>query len=380
MDTQSVETLLEPTLPGAYYYNPELYAQEQEAVFSRSWVCVGRADRIPTPGEYFTVPLGRENVIVLRGRDGEVRGFLNVCRHRGARLCTAEQGKVAGSIQCKYHAWTYGLDGRLLGAPNIYSLDSFDRDKFGLVPVALEVWQGLVWVNLAEKPTPLSQQLNPLIVGRFGGPERFERYGLGRLGVGRSIQYTVKANWKLVVENFMECYHCAPMHPELCRLVPAFRSGESYQRRVGEGSYLAESVEAFTLSGQGWSERLPGLLDEDDRQYFGLVLYPNVLMSLLPDHIILHTAYPQGPDQTLVTCDWLFDPDALNQPDFDPTEIVEVFDLVNRQDWEVCELTQQGMSSRAYREGGVYVPTEHHIRRFNDFVLTQLTRVNSCPI
>jgi Rieske 2Fe-2S family protein len=363
------------TLPGRYYYDPAIYEQELEHIFSEMWVCVGRAEAFPAAGSYQVVSVGRESVIVVRDREGVLRAFLNVCRHRGSRLCTQASGQLKGSIQCKYHAWTYGLDGRLIGAPNILSDEQFDRAAFGLVPVALEVWHGLVWLNLADDPAPIESQINSPVIERFGSFEPFTRYTLSELRVGKSISYDIQANWKLVVENFEECYHCGPMHPELCRLLPGFRSGKTYV--AGDAATLADDVEAFTITGKASRPPLHGLLPEDLRHYYGIVLRPNILLNLLDDHVVIHTLWPTGPTSCRVTCDWLFDPQAMTQPDFDPMDAVEVFDIVNRQDWEVCELAQMGMASKAYKNGGIYVPAERHIREFADFVLDRLEHTDT---
>jgi glycine betaine catabolism A len=368
----TTETKFYPTLPGRYYYDPELYAKEQEQIWSQMWVCVGRADAIPNSGQFLNVTVGNESVLVVRGRDGELRAMLNVCRHRGARLCTESAGQLRNTIQCKYHAWTYALDGTLLGAPNVMQNEEFDRAQYGLVPVALDVWEGLIWINLSDNPGPAREQIEAPIIKRFGSTDTWRRWNIGSLAVGKRIEYDVAANWKVTVENFMECYHCGPMHPELCKLVPDFKNGRSYQGLVGQGTPMAADAAGFTLSGEATRPRLPGLLDEDDRLYYGLVLWPNVFVSLVPDHVILHTAFPTGPETTHVVCDWLFDPHEIAKPDFDPQDAVEVFDIVNKQDWEVCELTQQGMRSRAYNQGGVFVPSEHHIIDFNRMVRDKL--------
>ncbi len=286
--TARAENFLLSTLPGRYYSDPEIYELEQERIFSQMWVCVGRADTLADPGAYQLATIGQESIIVVRDRDGALQAFLNVCRHRGARLCTQASGQLKGSIQCRYHAWTYALDGRLLGAPN----------------------------------------------------------------------------------DFMECYHCGLMHPELCQLLPGFRSGKTYED--GDAATLAESAEAFTITGKASRPPLPGLLAEDLRRYYGIVLLPNMLLNLLDDHVVVHTLYPAEPKRTHVICQWLFDAQAMTRPDFDPMDAVEIFDLVNRQDWEVCELTQLSMTSKAFRSGGVYVPAERHIREFADFVLEHI--------
>jgi Rieske 2Fe-2S family protein len=368
----------EATLAGRYFHDPDIYAQEQERLFGTMWICVGRADAIPEAGQLFTTELGGESIIVIRGRDGEIRAFLNVCRHRGARLAISPCSEVTHTgktIQCPYHAWSYGLDGRLLGAPNLGHDEALDKSQFGLIPVRCELWQGLVWLNLADEamsPGGVAGQLNPPLIQRFGTLDIFNRYTVGDLTVGTSIDYEIAANWKLVVENFMECYHCAPVHPELTRLLPEFRNGTSYQGIPGEGTAFADDIDAFTLTGSGQRPRLPGLGPEDDRTYFGFVLWPNVFVNLLPDHVILHTLRPTGPESSHVTCDWLFARDDVARSDFDPTDTVAIFDLVNRQDWEVCERTQLGMHSRAYSSGGVYVKNETHIAGFRDMVLDKL--------
>ena len=367
-----LETPFVSTLPGRYYYDPAIYEMELERIFSQMWVCVGRADAITGAGAYEVVTVGRESIIVIRGRDDVLRAFLNVCRHRGARLCNEASGKLKGSIQCRYHAWTYGLDGRLIGAPNVLSDEQFERALFGLLPVALEVWEGLIWLNLGDDPASIEDQLNEPIIERFGGYAAFARYDVGNLKVGKRIAYDMQANWKLVLENFMECYHCGPMHPEFCRLLPGYKTGDVSDYVNGEAVSLAENVEAFTITGKASRPPLPGLLQEDLRHYYGFVLQPNVLLNLLHDHVVMHWLIPNGPGRTVIMCDWLFDPQVMARADFDPMDAVEIFDIVNRQDWEVCELTQLSMGSKAYRSGGVYVPEERHIRAFADFVLERV--------
>jgi Rieske 2Fe-2S family protein len=366
-------TRFESTLPGRYYWDPEIYARERERIFSEMWVCVGRAEDLPEPGRYLVVDVGKESVLVVRGPDGQVRAFLNVCRHRGARLCTDLCGSVGQAVRCRYHAWSYALDGRLIGAPNVARDEGFDRDAFGLFPVHAAVWEGLIWLNLAEEPEPLAAQLEPAIVIRLGSLEKFARWGLGRLTVGKRIAYEVAANWKLVVENFMECYHCGPVHPELVRLIPEFRNGTSYQGLPGQGTSFGDDVQGFSLSGKGGFARLPGLLPEDDRLYYAWVLWPNVFVNLLPDHVILHTLQPLSPDRSRVVCDWLFDPAEVARASFDPSDTVAAFDVTNRQDWDVCALTQLGMTSKAYEHGGVFVTNELHIAAFRDMVLARLS-------
>jgi Rieske 2Fe-2S family protein len=193
---------------------------------------------------------------------------------------------------------------------------------------------------------------------------------VGNLQAGKTISYEVGANWKILLENFQECYHCGPMHPEFCRYFPQYKSGVAYID--DEAATLAADMEAFSSTGKAGRPHLPGLLPQDLRRYYGIVINPNSLLNLFDDHVVIHTLTPLAPGSTRVTCDWLFDPQETERANFDPMDAVEPFDLVNRQDWEVCELTQAGMTSRAYRNGGVYVPVENHIRAFADFIVEQL--------
>jgi glycine betaine catabolism A len=367
--THTTSSLFLSTFPGRYYYDPAIYEQEQTRIFSQMWVYAGVASSLPHPGDYKVVTVGNESVIVVRTKQGELKAFLNVCRHRGARLCTDTSGKLKGSIQCRYHAWTYGLDGTLIGAPNVLNLEEFDRTSYGLWPVALEIWEGLIWLNIADNPPSLADQLNDPVVYEFGGNGPVARYNIASLKVARTITYDVHTNWKLIMENTLECYHCGPMHPELCALLPMYRTGEIDN---DNGATLADDVEAFTITGKASRPPLPGLLPDDLRRYYGFFGMPNVFLNLLSDHVAIDALEPLGPALTRVTSSWLFDPEVMSRPDFDPMDAVEILDLVNRQDWVVCELAQQGVTSKAFERGGNYGPQEYHIRGFVDYILARL--------
>ena len=367
------------SLPGRYYHDPAIPAQEQERIFSAVWVAVGRASSVAAPGQFLHVSLGGERVLIVRGRDGEVRAMLGVCRHRGARLCTEAAGQLEGSIRCKYHGWTYGLDGRLLGAPHAQGQEGFDRERFGLVPVALEIWEGFLWLNLSTSsvdaegtaPRPAVSLQAQLAEQRLDQLAVWARYRLGELVSARTVTYEVKANWKLVLENFGECCHCGPVHPELCERLPAYRHA-IISSTVEGGTAFAPGLEGFSMSGKATAPVLGGLTEADHRRYHGIVLMPNLMVNLLPDHVVTHTLWPESADRTRIVCDWLYDPRAIATEGFDPTDATALFDLVNRQDWEVCELAQQGMTSRAYRDGGLFMPREHELGVVREFVERRL--------
>ncbi|EXU62363.1 2Fe-2S ferredoxin [Streptomyces sp. PRh5] len=368
------------TLPGHWYTAPGVFRREQEHLFEAMWFCAVRGADLDRPGAFRTVQVGRESVLITRNRRGEARAFLNICRHRGARLCTEESGTVRRSLQCPYHAWTYDLDGRLTAAPNLAKMPDVDRVERGLVPVRLREWLGYVWVCLAEEPPSFEETVIGAVAERLGDTDSVERYGVAGLALGRRISYDVKANWKLIVENFMECYHCATIHPELTEVLPEFADGLAAQYFVGHGAEFAEEAQGFTVDGSEGFDRFAGIADEQDRRYYAITVRPQVFLNLVPDHVIMHRMFPLAPDRTLVECDWLYAPEVVAS-DRDLSKSVELFHRVNTQDFDACERTQPAMDSRAYRDGGVLVPSEHHIGAFHRWVTDHVpTReAEECP-
>ena len=367
---QSPGSLLR-TLPGCYYIDPEVFGREQRMIFERMWVCAIRSDEIAGAGAFRVVSIGDESVIIVRGKDGALRAFLNVCRHRGARICAEESGQVRRNLRCAYHAWTYDLDGRLVAAPNLVTMPDVDREAYGLIRVGLREWLGYVWVCVADEPPSFEDTVVADVTARLGDATAIERYRTEELVIGRRITYDVTANWKLIIENFMECYHCATIHPELTRVLPEFAKGYAAQYYVGHGAEFADWAQAFTVTGDGGFGRLPTVSPEQERRYFAVTVLPQVFLNLVPDHVIAHRMFPLAADRTTVVCDWLFAPEVVTSGrDVGPS--VELFDRVNRQDFEACELTQLSMGSRAYRDGGVLVPSEHHIASFHDWLTAHI--------
>ena len=363
------------TLPGESYVSDAIFAAEQERIFENMWFCAVRSSDLAEPGKFKKVQVGRESVLLVRGRDGLLRAFLNVCRHRGAQLCTESEGQVKRSLRCPYHSWTYALDGKLMAAPNIGALTDdagspIDRYTFGLVPVALTEWLGYAWVCLSDTPPPFEEVMAET-TRTLGDPDAINRYGIGGLDVGRRVVYDVAANWKLIVENFMECYHCSSIHPELVDVLPEFARGTAAQVNVGLGAEFGSDVAGFTLGGEAGFDRLPGITDEQDRRYYAITVKPTVFINLVPDHVIFHRMFPMSAERTVVECDWLYTGEVVGSEQ-DVSHSVELFHRVNEQDFAACERTQPAMSSRAYRQGGVLVPAEHHIAEFHQWVVSRL--------
>lgn len=352
---------MERTLARQAYLCPDLYQRERQAIFAREWVCVGRREQLSQAGDYLRLEVAGESLLVVRTRIGELRGFYNVCRHRGCQLVLdGEGGRFAGGIRCPYHSWNYSLEGELRAAPFLEEEDGFCREHYPLFPIGVDHWGGFVWVHLQPDRAPsLAEQLGPV-------PERLARYPLADLRSARRLGYELDCNWKVVLENYNECYHCAGVHPELCKLVPAFKAGGGADLDWDRGVPHREGAWTFTRSGTTTRASFPGLSDDEIWRHKGELLYPNFMISLSADHVAAFILWPRGPERTTVTCDFLFHPDEMARPDFDPSDAVEFWDLVNRQDWTVCEGVQRGMRSRVF-EHGYYAPMESaslDIRRY----------------
>jgi glycine betaine catabolism A len=346
------------TLPQQYFVSDEVFRQEQEQIFSKQWLLVGHQSQVANAGDYFLVSVppssdyaaARESLIVIRDKSGVIHGFYNVCRHRGTRLKEDACGH-ASAIQCPYHAWTYGLDGRLIGAPHMDEVPGFDKADYSLRAVRLALWEGFIFVNLDENAMPLEEWFAPL-------NGKFSYWNMSILRPAKRIEYDVRANWKLMFENYSECYHCPGVHPMLAKVSPY----DSAQNDLSEGPFLGGFMKinrgaGLTMSGKACALPVGGIMRgdgeeaEDDGLVFYYSIFPNMLLSLHPEYVMVHQLWPKSPERTLIVCDWFFHPDAFNRPDFKPDDAIEFWDMTNKQDWHVCELSQQGIASRAYEPG-----------------------------
>jgi Rieske 2Fe-2S family protein len=368
---------LEPTLPSTWYCDERIFRLEKERLFAREWLCAGREEQLAAPGDYRVLEVLGESILLLRNRQGVLKAYYNVCRHRGAQLCRvaaaaptpglAVQGGVIGarSIVCPYHQWSYDLDGRLIAAPHMSDVENFDKASISLHPVGVECWGGFVFLHL----TP--SQAKPLSAPLGGIPERTARYPLAQLRIGHTIEYQVAANWKALCENYNECYHCGGVHPELCALVPAFRVAGGGALDWARGIPHREGAYTFTHSGTTRRRAFPAL-DEDERtRHKGEVIYPNLFLSLACDHVAAFILQPRAAERTDITCHFLFETHELAKPDFDPNDAVEFWDITNRQDWSICESVQRGMRSRVHPHG-YYAPMEDFNLDIRRYVLERL--------
>ena len=354
-----------------YFVSPEIFAEEHKKIFSREWLLVGHQSQLRSPGDYIVQDVNHESIIVIRDKDEEIRSFYNVCRHRGTRLKEDACGH-ASAIQCPYHAWTYGLDGRLIGAPHMDEVSGFNKADYPLHPVNLGLWEGFIFVNLGDAWT----ERGGYSLERWFAPlnGKFSHWNIPVLRPAKRIEYDVHANWKLMFENYSECYHCPGVHPQLQKVSPY----DSAENDLREGPFLGgfmkiNSGKSLTMSGNACAAFVGEI--ENLQQVFYYSIFPNMLLSLHPEYVMVHQLWPQSPERTLIVCDWLFHPDAARagQAVYNPDDAIEFWDMTNKQDWHVCELSQQGISSRAY-EPGLYSSRESIPAAWDEYYLRTLGR------
>ena len=345
-------------LPKAAYVDADVLAWEREHIFS-GWVCVGRASDVPNLRSMKAFDLGESGVLVVRGDDGVLRAFENVCRHRGHELLpcggtTADQR----AIVCPYHAWTYDLDGSLRGAPGFQRHGDFDRSEFGLFAMPVQDWHGWLFLDPSGAAGSFATHVGDL-------EDIVTRYDAETLQTLVTHTYDVAANWKVIVENYQECYHCSMIHPELCRVSPP-TSGENISTKgswVGGWMELREGAVTMSLDGKSSGAVIARLDEEEQHTVMYVAVLPNLLISLHPDYVMTHLLSPITPDLTRVSCSWAFPRAATEAEGFDPAYAVDFWDLTNRQDWSACESVQRGIKAPSYVPGPL-APQEDGVYQF----------------
>lgn len=362
---------MERSLDSAAYLTGAAFAADRATILAREWVCAAREEDLAEPGSHVVLDIAGESVIVLRDRAGVLHAHYNVCRHRGARICDAgndarwgvklDAGVITGNrIRCPYHGWTYGFDGRLLAAPQLQDMPGFVKADFPLHPVGVSAWGGFVFLNLSPADAP------DFAAALDAAPRRLGNYPLAELRTGATIRYDVQANWKLILENYNECYHCPGVHPELCEIVPAFRVRGGIDLDWEAGIPHREGAVTYTATGTTARAPFPGLSEGEKVRHKGELIYPNLMLSVSCDHAAAFVLWPMAADRTVIECRFLFHPDEMGKATFDPSDAVDFWDLVNRQDWAVCERVQSGIAARVHTHG-YYAPIEDlslDIRRY----------------
>ena len=358
------------TLTRDDYTSDEVYQAERERIFFATWMYAGRAEQAATPGDFFTVDLAGESLIVTRNAEGELRAFYNVCRHRGSLICEEPRGHTKAVFQCPYHAWCYDLDGALVATPRV-GRDEVDRAALPLRRVHVDEWMGFVFVSLAATPAaPLTDTLD----AHYDTPLRFADFGLDQLRTGFRTESLVEANWKILVENYDECLHCPIVHPELVEAVPTYKLGMTFDpARTDGGVALATGGNSYSDDPRARRTLLPGLSEEQAGSIFGAQVFPTMFLDIAGSNAVVTRLAPEGPRRTRVHSEYLFMPEELAEPGFDPAPVVDFCELVAHQDYVVSERVQRGVESRSFTHG-VYPDKDEYVHQFNEYYRSFMTR------
>jgi Rieske 2Fe-2S family protein len=367
IDAAALDAVLAPfgqsrMLPREAYVDEVVLAWEHDAFFRGGWVCVGRVTDLPEPGDQRARAIGGAGLLLTRDRDGVLHVFANACRHRGHELLPCDGATNTGVlnravVQCPYHAWSYELDGRLRLAPR-FDAENFDPSAIALLPVRHAEWGGWLFVNVSGDAPPFEEHLGSLRA-------QVANWECDRLVVAATHRYELAANWKIAVENYNECYHCPLIHPELARVSPP-DSGDNHEGPgawVGGTMELADFASTMSITGESGGVVMRSLTAEQRRQVLYLAVFPNLLLSLHPDYVMTHRMEPVSAGRTKIECQWLFAPEALDEPGFDPSYAVDFWDLTNRQDWAAVESVHRGLSHPAFVPG-VLAEQESDVYRF----------------
>lgn len=341
------------TLPGDYYTAETIFSKEQEKIFAKEWLCIGRASKLKKPGDFFLVDIAGESLIVTLDSTGKFHAHFNVCRHRGTRVCVEPTGHFLKHMQCPYHAWTYGTDGKLVTAPHMHEAKHFDKSKYGLFQAGIAQWEGFLFVNIDPKAKPFEKAWKPMI-------GRLSRYGLSEIAVGHRVVYDVAANWKLVFQNYNECLHCPTMHPELSTILPYTSGANDLIEGPHLGGYMEirPPNESATLNGRACGRLVSDTIPEDDkkRAYY-YTFMPNMFLSIHPDYVNYYLIHPIDAEHTRIESEWMFHPDTIADKKNNMKSAIDFWDLTNRQDWGIVARNQLGVRSRMYVPGP-YSPRE----------------------
>ena len=341
------------TLTRDDYLSDAVWEAERARIFHGGWMLAGAGQKLQR-GNRTVVDLAGESVLITRDLDGHLHAFANVCRHRGARLCDAHDASTQGSLMCPYHAWTYALDGRLIATPHLDETE-VEKATLPLWQYHLREWHGLMFVSLSPDPPEFDGWL------RLHAPEmlKFERFGLDQLQVVASTRCDIAANWKIVIENYQECLHCTRVHPELVDITPLYRTGWVTDHDRPDGGVTVDRDKDGSPY-RSVLPRLPGMSEQDHTSYYGATVFPNGFVDITDPSVVISTLHPAGPHHTVMTMDFLFHPDAIATPGFDPQPIIDFNVLVGNQDNAVCESVHRGVSSKAF-DHGVLTPKDEYV-------------------
>jgi choline monooxygenase len=346
------------TLPSAYYLEPAVLEREKELVFGRTWQLVARLDDLARPGDFVPSTIVNEPIVITHGTDGALRGFYNVCRHRAGQVALTKGNRK--SLQCRYHGWTYGLDGTLRACPEMEETADFRKEDFGLVPVRVERWGPFVFANLDQAAPPLAE-----VLGAIPAEVEAAGYDVGRMRLVERRDYVIECNWKVYVDNYLEGYHLPIAHPDLFRELDydAYRV-ETFRYYSKQHAPIRELRAGEEI---GRDRRFLRTADgEEDALYYWL--FPNTMFNIYQDNMSSNVILPLGPDRTLTIFEWFFAEPGSGAGWESMQQTIAFSDQIQQEDIVICEQVQRGLRSRAYNSGRFSAKRENGVYHFQQLV------------
>jgi choline monooxygenase len=346
------------TIPSLWYADPEIYRAECRAIFHDTWQVAGRLDQLRRPGSFFTAEIAGEPILVVRGEDGVIRAFYNVCRHRAARVAIEPEGHVS-RLRCRYHGWTYDLCGRLRGVPEFEGVAEFRREDNGLPPVAVATWGPLVFVHTGPDAPPLTDFLRPL-------PEKTSRLGLDALRFVERRTYDLACNWKVYVENYLDGgYHVNTIHPGLAGVLDY----TGYRTEIADNT--AVQISPMRPPDPKEEHTAVGTVRTGDTAYYWW-LFPNFMVNIYQGVMDTNLVLPLGPDRCRVIFDFYFAQSEGPEAAKFIAESIAVADKIQQEDGDICEDVQRGLGSRSFKTGRFSVRREAAVYHFHRLLANRL--------
>ena len=352
------------TLPQEYYINNRILKLEMEKIYAKEWLCCGRCDELVQSGDYKVLNIGDDSIIILRDENKILQAFYNLCRHRGTQICINEKGNFSKTIQCPYHGWTYNLKGGLHGAPNMDGVKGFNKNKYPLHSINIAEWEGFMFINLSENPKDFFLEYKSII-------NHFLEWNMQNLKTTDKKIYYVNCNWKLIIQNYSECYHCPIIHPKLADITPYISGRNDLVNGKFLGGYMEIKSKSITSDGNLCAPIIETLSNKNLSRVYYYSLFPNMLLSLHPDYIMFHIIYPMGTEECKIDCTWLFSKDAAHDTNYNPKNAIDFWDKTNLEDWGICEQSQLGIKSRKYLPGP-YSGQESLLVAYDEYYLNML--------
>jgi choline monooxygenase len=352
------------TLPSRLYVDASVLEAEKRALFHRTWQLVGRKDQLVEPGSYFTSEVAGEPIVVVRGRDGSLRGFFNVCRHRAGPV--AQGSGCRSSFQCGYHGWTYSLDGQLIGAPEFEGVECFNRDEMRLAPIKVETWEQFVFVNIDAASPQLLAFLEDI-------PQRTQSLNLSAMSLVERRDYLIACNWKVYVDNYLEGYHIPIVHPSLMRELDY----TSYRTKVHRYYSVQEAPIRRSPGADSSKRRYASTHEQTEALYFWI--FPNLMLNVYPDNVSINLVIPLSEQRTLTVFEWYFNDIQSEAAKEKISRTIFFSDQIQQEDIRVCEAVQRGLSSTSYDRGRYSVRRESGVHHFHRLWCEFLMQPNQSP-